>query len=448
MNKIVFLFVILSAVTYCSTSSPDPDVFEVDKLVELNKAVGNNKKNTRFLISEASRVLKETTHCTRNEKFASTETIKVGVLFSLTGMMAISEKNLVSSVLLAVEEINRKGGLLGKKLEIVLEDAASDWPTFAEKAQKLIDQDQVEVIMCCYTTASKKAVLPVVEQKDHLMFYPVQHEGQECSKNIFYMGSAPNNQLIPAIDFMNKNYPKQNYYLIGSDCPYPRVSNHIIRNYLASFGSKSEEFYIPLGSSEVKEGFEKILKFIPEGGVIINTLRGDTNLAFFVHYSNYLKKEKYPVMSVSISEVEIAEVGPELMADHYGCWSYLMSLNSETNTNLIQAFRNKYGPKYLVNDPMEATYMSVYIWAQAVQKAGTTDRRKVRKNLVGQTFEAAQGKVEVGKNHYLSKFVRIGKILKNGQYEMLYEAPATPGEAWSKWIPEEANNICDWSKDI
>jgi urea transport system substrate-binding protein len=384
--------------------------------------------------------------CAKNYSYDSTEIIKVGILQSLTGTMSISEKTLVSSILLAIDEINSKGGVLGKKLEIVLEDGASDWPTFTEKAQKLIDEDQVDVIFCCWTSASRKAVLPIVEEKDHILFYPLQYEGQECSKNIFYMGAAPNQQINPAVTFMNKKYPNRNFFLIGSDYVFPRTANKIISNQVKNeLGLKSMEFYIPLGSSELDSAFKKIVEFLPDGGLIFNTLNGDSNVVFFTKYSEYLSKDKYAVISFSVSEVEAMEIGIQYLEGHYAAWNYFMSINTNDNYRFLQAFTNKYGGDLIINDPMEASYIGVYMWSQAVEQAGTTEVKAVRKAVIGQSFEAAEGRVEVGKNHHLIKYPRIGKLMKNGQFEIVQQDPATTAQPWSKWIPEQANNPCDFS---
>jgi urea transport system substrate-binding protein len=380
--------------------------------------------------------------------FASTETIKVGILHSLTGTMSISEKTLVSSVLLAIEEINLKGGVIGKKIDVVLEDGASDWPTFAEKAKKLIDQDRVKVIFCCWTSASRKAVLPVVEQKDHMLFYPVQYEGQECSKNIFYMGAAPNQQLNPAVIYMNKMYPGLNFFLLGSDYLYPRIANKIIKNQVAGeLKLDSQEFYIPLGNAEVDDAFAAIKKFLPNGGIIFNTLNGDTNMAFFTKFSKFLDKDKYPIISVSVSEVEIQTIGAKYIEGSYASWNYFMSIQSADNEEFIKKFQNKYGPELIVNDPMEASYIGVHMWKQAVEEAKTDEITQVRKFVMGQTFQAAEGLVTVGYNHHLTKYVRIGKANASGQFDIEMETEAIPAQPWNQWIPEQFDNICDFSRN-
>jgi urea transport system substrate-binding protein len=381
--------------------------------------------------------------------FASSSTIKIGILHSLTGTMSISENTVVDSVLLAIEEINGKGGILGMKIEPILEDGASDWPTFSEKAQTLIDSDQVSAVFGCWTSASRKAVLPVFEFKDHLLFYPVQYEGQECSKNIFYTGAAPNQQITPAVQWLAKQYPGKDFFLIGSDYVFPRTANAIIRNQVTGeIKQKSMEQYIQLGSSEVDSIFTNIKSFLPNGGIIFNTLNGDTNLAFFKKYKELgFTIDKYPTLSVSISEEEIKSMGIDLLVGHFAAWNYFMTVESEANKQFITAFQNKYGKDRVINDPMEAAYIAVYIWKQAVEQAKSLDLKEVRKAVMGQEFNAPEGKVKMGNNHHLSKYVRIGKVNAKGLFDIVMESEMTAAQPWNKWIPADANNPCDWSSE-
>jgi urea transport system substrate-binding protein len=381
--------------------------------------------------------------------FESASSIKIGILHSLTGTMAISENTVVDSVLLAVEEINSKGGILGMKVEPILEDGASDWPIFSEKAQSLIDSEQVSVVFGCWTSASRKAVLPVFEFKEHLLFYPVQYEGQECSKNIFYTGATPNQQITPAIEWLAKQYPGKDFFLVGSDYVFPRTANHIIRNQVAEeIKQRTMEYYIPLGSSEVDNVFKQIKLFMPDGGIIFNTLNGDTNLAFFKKYKDLgLSIDKYPTLSVSVSEEEVMSMGVDLLIGHYAAWNYFMTVQTAKNYQFIQNFQKKYGIDRVINDPMEAAYIGVYIWKQAVEQAKTLDLPLVRKAIMGQQFDAPEGRVTMGNNHHLSKYVRIGKVNKIGLFDIVMESEVTAAQPWNKWIPEDANNPCDWSSD-
>ncbi len=376
------------------------------------------------------------------------EVIKVGILHSLTGTMAISEKNLVDAELLAIAEINDLGGLLGKKIEPIIEDGASDWPNFAEKATKLINQDQVVTVFGCWTSASRKAVLPVFESQNHMLWYPVQYEGQECSKNIFYTGAASNQQIEPAVKWMFEN-KGQNFFLIGSDYVFPRTANAIVKAQVANIGGTIvKEVYLSLGSQEVKEIIAEIKAALPNGGVIFNSLNGDSNVAFFRELSMAgLKPDKYPVMSVSIAEAEVKEIGVEYLIGHYAAWNYFMTVDTPENRKFINSFQSKYGSERLTNDPMEAAYIMVYLWKQAVEKAGTTSNlEKVRKAALGLTYNAPEGKVKMENNHHLSKYVRIGEIRNDGLFEIIFaNHESTNPEPWNQLLPETKGYDCDWS---
>ncbi|MBW4513805.1 MAG: urea ABC transporter substrate-binding protein [Timaviella obliquedivisa GSE-PSE-MK23-08B] len=383
---------------------------------------------------------------------ASGDTIKVGVLHSLSGTMAISEKSVVDSTLLAIEEINAAGGVGGKKIEAIQEDGASDWPTFAEKAKKLIEQDQVVVIFGCWTSASRKAVLPVFEEKNHMLYYPVQYEGQECSKNIFYTGAAPNQQIEPSVDWLLDNKGK-NFYLVGSDYVFPRTANTIIKAQLAAKGGKTVgEDYLPLGGVEVAPIIAKIKSILPNGGVIYNTLNGDSNVAFFKQMQGAgLGPDKYPVMSVSIAEEEVKAIGVEFLKGHYAAWNYFMTVDSPENKKYVESFKKMYGDDRVTNDPMEAGYISVNIWKQAVEKAGgagsPTDLEKVRAAAYGQAFDAPEGPVKMNNNHHISKTVRIGEVRDDGQFEIVYSTPQPVDPIpWNQFVTETKGFTCDWTK--
>ncbi len=378
----------------------------------------------------------------------SGNTIKVGILHSLSGTMAISEKSVVDAEQLAIAEINQAGGVLGKQIEAVVEDGASDWPTFAEKATKLIDQDKVATIFGCWTSASRKAVLPVFEQKNHMLWYPVQYEGQECSKNIFYTGAAPNQQIEPSVDWLLENKGKE-FFLVGSDYVFPRTANTIIKAQLEAKGAKVVgEDFLPLGSTEVTPIIAKIKQALPNGGVIYNTLNGDSNVAFFKQLQGAgMGPDKYPSMSVSIAEEEVKAIGPEYLKGHYAAWNYFQTVDTPANKKFVEAFKAKYGSDRVTNDPMEAAYVAVYIWKQGVEKAGTADdMEKVRAAAVGQTFDAPEGQVSLDANHHLSKVVRIGEVRDDGLFEIVYSTDkAVAPVPWNQYVAETKGFACDWS---
>ncbi|WP_254566096.1 urea ABC transporter substrate-binding protein [Oscillatoria sp. HE19RPO] len=376
------------------------------------------------------------------------DTIKVGILHSLSGTMAISEQSVVDAEQLAIEEINNAGGVLGKKIEAVVEDGASDWPTFAEKARKLIDRDQVATVFGCWTSASRKAVLPVFETSGHMLWYPVQYEGQECSKNIFYTGAAPNQQIEPAVDWLLENKGQQ-FFLVGSDYVFPRTANTIIKAQLEAKGGQTVgEDYIPLGGTEVTAIITKIQAALPDGGVIFNTLNGDSNVAFFKQMQGAgLTPDRYPTMSVSIAEEEVRAIGTEYLKGHYAAWNYFQSVNSPENQKFVEAFKAKYGQNRVTNDPMEAAYIMVYLWKQAVEQAGSADDiEAVRKAAVGQTLQAPGGLVTLQNNHHLSKTVRIGEIGDDGMFKIVSETPAPVDPIpWNQYVADTKGYSCDWS---
>ena len=375
------------------------------------------------------------------------EIIKVGILHSLTGTMAISEKNVVDAELLAIEEINKLGGVLGKIIEPIIEDGASDWPMFAEKATKLIKEDRVVTVFGCWTSASRKAVLPVFESQNHLLWYPVQYEGQECSKNIFYTGATPNQQIEPAVKWLYEN-KGQKFFLIGSDYVFPRTANTIIKAKIANLGGEIlGENYIPLGRKEFKEIIAEIIAKLPNGGVIFNTLNGDSNIAFFRELSAAgLRPNKYPVMSVSIGEAEVKEIGIEYLIGHYAAWNYFMTVDTPENQKFIQKFQDKYGNNRVINHPMEPAYIMVYLWKQAVEKAGiANDLEKVGQAALGQTFNAPQAKVKMENNHHLSKYFIIGEVRNDGLFEIIFSTPETvKPEPWNQLLTESNGIICEY----
>ena len=383
------------------------------------------------------------------------DTVTVGILHSLSGTMAISESTLVDTEKMAIDEINAAGGVEvdGKKykIEYIVEDGASDWPTFAEKSKKLIDQDKVPVVFGGWTSASRKAMLPVYESKDAFLYYPIQYEGQECSNNIFYTGATPNQQSEPATFFMFKKSPAAGkpFFLVGSDYVFPRTSNTITKEQLKSLGGTVVgEDYLPLGNTEVAPIIAKIKKALPDGGVIINTLNGDQNVAFFkqIQDAGITPENGYYVMSYSIAEEEISTIGPEFLEGHYGAWNYMMSIDTPASKKFADDFKAKYGDDRVVADPQESAYNMVYLWKKAVEKANSFDDDKVREALVGIEFDAPQGPVKVMPNHHLSQTVRIGQITADGQFDILEstDGPVAP-QAWNQFEPSSKGFACDWT---
>jgi urea transport system substrate-binding protein len=392
---------------------------------------------------------------------AQSNTIKVGVLHSLSGTMAISETVLKDVVLMAIEEINAKGGVLGKKLEPVVVDPASNWPLFAEKARQLITQDKVAVVFGCWTSVSRKSVLPVFEELNSLLFYPVQYEGEELSKNVFYTGAAPNQQAIPAVEYlMSKDGGgAKRFVLLGTDYVYPRTTNKILRAFLKSKNipdSDIMEEYTPFGHTDYQTIIGKIKKFAAEGKktAVISTINGDSNVPFYKELGNQgLKAKDVPVVAFSVGEEELRGVDTKPLVGHLAAWNYFMSLKNPTNEEFIKKWtayakaKNLPGhkDKPLTNDPMEASYIGVYMWKQAVEKAKSTDPDKVIAAMAGQTFKAPSGFIAKmdEKNHHLHKPVFVAEIKADGQFTVVWK---TPGPVKAKpWSPYIAGN--DKKKD-
>lgn len=345
---------------------------------------------------------------------ATSGTIKVGILHSLSGTMSISEVSVKDATLMAIDEINAAGGVMGKKLEAVIEDGASDWPTFAEKAKKLIQQDKVAVVFGCWTSASRKAVLPVFESLKGLLFYPVQYEGLEQSPNIFYTGATTNQQIIPAVDYLLQQ-GKKKIYLLGSDYVFPRTSNTIIKEQLkAKGGTLAGEEYTPLGATEYSTVISKIKAAQPDA--IFNTLNGDSNVAFFKQFKDAgFTADKLPVLSVSVAEEEVRGIGVENIAGHLTAWNYYQTTDTPENKKFVAAYKAKYGEKRVTDDPIEAGYFGVYLWKAAVEKAGSTDVDKVKAGAKGIEFAAPEGMVKIdGDTQHTWKEVRIGKVRADG----------------------------------
>jgi urea transport system substrate-binding protein len=355
---------------------------------------------------------------------ASGDTIKVGILHSLSGTMAISEVSVRDAELLAIEEINAKGGVLGKKIEAKVEDGASDWPTFAEKAQKLISVDKVVTTFGGWTSASRKAMLPVFEKNKALLWYPVQYEGLETSPYIFYSGATTNQQIIPGMDYL-KAQGKTKIFLVGSDYVFPRTANKEIKAYAAANGiTIVGEEYTPLGHTEYSTVVNKLKDAKPDA--VFNTLNGDSNVAFFKQFKAAgLTAQSMPVMSVSVAEEEVRGIGPENVVGHLTAWNYYQTTDTPANKTFVEAYKKKFGANRVVGDPIEAGYIQVYLWAAAVEKAGTTEVEAVRKAADGITFDAPEGKVTIdGATQHLYKTARIGVIEANGLIKEVWASPA------------------------
>ena len=342
--------------------------------------------------------------------------IKVGVLHSLSGTMSISEVAVKDATLMAIEEINKAGGVLGKQLEPVVEDGASDWPTFNEKAKKLIQKDKVAVVFGGWTSASRKAMLPAFEELNGLLFYPVQYEGLEQSPNIYYTGAEPTEQIVPAVEYLLKQ-GKKKIYLLGSDYVFPRTANKIIKAQLAASGGETAgEEYLPLGGTEVSTIISKIRSAKPDA--VFNTLNGDSNVAFFKQFKDAgFTAEKLPVLSVSIAEEEVRGIGADNIAGHLVSWNYYQTTDTPENKKFVAAYKAKYGDKRVTDDPIEAGYFGVYLWKMAADKAGSTDVAKVKDAVKAGTgeFAAPEGSVKLdGENHHTWKTVRIGKVRADG----------------------------------
>ena len=383
-------------------------------------------------------------------------TIKVGILHSLSGTMAISETVLKDTVLMAIDEINAKGGVMGKKLEPVIVDPASNWPLFAEKTKQLLGQDKVAVIFGCWTSVSRKSVLPVVEEMNGLLFYPVQYEGEELSKNVFYTGAAPNQQAIPAVDYLMSKAGggAKRWVLLGTDYVYPRTTNKILRAYLKTKGVADkdiDEKYTPFGHSDYQTIVADVKKF-SQGGktAVVSTINGDSNVPFYKELGNAgLKAKDVPVVAFSVGEEELRGVDTKPLVGHLAAWNYLQSIKSPANTEFIKkwsayavAKKLPGADKPLTNDPMEATYIGINMWKQAVEKAKSTDTDKVIAAMAGQTFNAPSGIVSKmdEKNHHLHKSVFIGEIKADGQFNVVWKTPGpVKAKPWSPYIEGNAS---------
>ncbi len=380
------------------------------------------------------------------------DTIKVGVLHSLSGTMAISETALKETVLMTIDEINKAGGVMGKKLEPVVVDPASNWPLFAEKARQLLTKDKVAVTFGCWTSVSRKSVLPVYKELNGLLFYPVQYEGEELEKNVFYTGAAPNQQAIPAVEYlMSKDGGEaKRFVLLGTDYVYPRTTNKILRAFLKSKGVADADImedYTPFGHSDYQTIIAKIKKFASEGKktAVVSTINGDSNVPFYKELGNAgLKATDVPVVAFSVGEEELRGVDTKPLVGHLASWNYFMSLKNPENDKFVKLYRDwakkaklPNADKVVTNDPMEATYIGIHMWKQAVEKAKSTDTDKVIAAMAGQTFKAPSGIMSKmdEKNHHLHKSVFIGEVKADGQFNVVWKTPGpVKAQPWSPFI--------------
>ena len=382
------------------------------------------------------------------------DTIKVGVLHSLSGTMAISETTLKDTVLMMIDEQNKAGGLLGKQLEAVVVDPASDWPLFAEKTRELISQEGVDVIFGCWTSVSRKSVLPVIEELNGLLFYPVQYEGEESSKNVFYTGAAPNQQAIPAVDYLMNEIGTERWVLAGTDYVYPRTTNRILEAYLKSKGVADEDIvinYTPFSHSDWQNIVSEIKEFGSTGKktAVVSTINGDANVPFYIELGNQeVSAEDIPVIAFSVGEEELSGIDTAPLVGHLAAWNYFQSVYSEANEDFIESWHSFVGSEERVtNDPMEATYIGFKMWATAVQLAGTTDVDAVEQAIIGiEVPNLTGGKAVMNKNHHISKPVLIGEIQDDGQFDVVWETEGVvAGDAWSDHLEGSRDLIADWT---
>ena len=387
---------------------------------------------------------------------AGGDTIKVGVLHSLSGTMAISESALKDTVLMLIEEQNAKGGVLGKQLEPVVVDPASNWPLFAEKARELLAKDKVAVTFGGWTSVSRKSVLPVFEELNGILFYPVQWEGQESSKNIFYTGATPNQQAIPAVDYLLDQGVKR-FALLGTDYVYPRTTNKILEAYLKSKGIAEQDImvnYTPFGQSDWQSIVADVKKFGSAGQktAIVSTINGDANVPFYKELANQsITPDQIPAIAFSVGEQELSGIDTKPLVGHLAAWNYFESIDTPANETFIKNWKAfKKDDNAVTNDPMEATYIGFNMWVNAVEKAGTTDSDAVKKALIGvEVPNLTGGTAKMLPNHMITKPVFIGEIQDNGQFDVVWQTQGeVAGEAWSPLLPESANLVADWTDPV
>ena len=389
--------------------------------------------------------------------FAQAPPIKVGILHSLSGTMAISETTLKDVMLMLIEEQNKKGGVLGRKLEAVVVDPASNWPLFAEKARELLQKDKVAAVFGCWTSVSRKSVLPVFEELNGLLFYPVQYEGEESQRNVFYTGAAPNQQAIPAVDYLMANEKVQRWVLAGTDYVYPRTTNKILEAYLKQKGVKQEDIminYTPFGHSDWQSIVADIKKFGSAGKktAVVSTINGDANVPFYKELGNQgIKAKDIPVVAFSVGEEELAGIDTKPLVGHLAAWNYFQSVKNPSNEAFIktwQAFTKN--PKRVTNDPMEAHVIGFTMWIEAVKKAGTTDPDAVIDAIVGVSVPNLTGGYSaMMANHHITKPVLIGEIQGNGQFDTVWQTSGLlVANEWSPYLPDSKDLIADWRKPM
>ena len=389
---------------------------------------------------------------------AQEDPIRVGILHSLSGTMAISETVLKDTVEMLIEQQNAEGGLLGRELEAVVVDPASDWPLFAEKARELLAQEEVDVIFGNWTSVSRKSVLPVVEELNGLLFYPVQYEGEESSENVFYTGAAPNQQAIPAVNYLHDQVGVERWVLAGTDYVYPRTTNKILEAYLRDeFGVAEEDIminYTPFGHSDWQNIVSEIKAFGSQGKktAVVSTINGDANVPFYRELGNQgINAADIPVVAFSVGEQELTGIDTAPLVGHLAAWNYFMSVDSDANYDFIDAWIEYTGDEMAVtNDPMEAHYIGFNMWAEAVRKAGTTEVDAVKDAIIGVAVpNLTGGYAAMMPNHHITKPVLIGEIQDNGQFSIVWETPSTvAGDAWSDYLEGSRDLISDWRKPM
>ena len=379
-------------------------------------------------------------------------TIKVGILHSLSGTMAISETTLKDTVLMLIQEQNRKGGLLGRKLEAVVVDPASDWPRFAEKARELLEKDKVSVVFGCWTSVSRKSVLPVFEKDNGLLFYPVQYEGEESSKNVIYTGAAPNQQAIPAVDYLMKEVGVKRWILEGTDYVYPRTTNKILEAYLKGKGVAAADIsinYTPFGHADWQARVAAIKRFGSAGKktAVVSTINGDANVPFYKELGNQkVSAEDIPVLAFSVGEEELSGLDTKPLVGHLAAWNYFQSISTPANKEFITKWKSFIKKTdRTTNDPMEAHYIGFNLWVKAVDKAKSTDVEKVLAALPGlETPNLTGGVARMLPNHHITKPVYIGEVRADGQFDVVSRTPVVPGDAWSDYLPVSQDTEADW----
>ena len=384
---------------------------------------------------------------------ACEDPVKVGVLHSLSGTMAISETTLKDTMELLIEQQNANGGVLGCKIEAVVVDPASDWPLFAEKARELLTVHEVDVIFGNWTSVSRKSVLPVIEELNGLLFYPVQYEGEESSKNVFYTGAAPNQQAIPATDYFLEELGVEKFALLGTDYVYPRTTNNILESYLQSNGIAAEDIFVnytPFGHSDWATIVADVVALGADGKQVgvISTINGDANIGFYKELAAAgISAEDIPVVAFSVGEEELSGLDTTNLVGHLAAWNYFQSAESEVNEEWIAAWKAKMGDERVTNDPMEAHYIGFNMWVNAAIEAGTTDVDAVRAAMYGQEFPNLTGGTAIMlPNHHLAKPVLIGEITADGQFDIVSQTTEVPGDAWTDYLPESAVLVSDWQE--